>query len=70
MKSSYYKITKSGIECRLCPHNCIIKNKSVGVCGVRYNDGNNLISKNYGKISALNLLFGMISFKIKLHLII
>lgn len=54
MKAAFYNIVESGLECRLCPHTCIVKNNSFGVCGVRYNDSGILISKNYGKVSALN----------------
>ncbi|MGE5372696.1 MAG: AmmeMemoRadiSam system radical SAM enzyme [Solirubrobacterales bacterium] len=39
-------------RCWICPHNCRIKPGGHGVCGVRINDGGQLIATNYGEVSS------------------
>ena len=51
----YNKIDHSKVHCYLCPHNCIIKPGSAGVCRVRGNMEGELYSLNYGKITSIAL---------------
>ncbi|HHW00773.1 MAG TPA: AmmeMemoRadiSam system radical SAM enzyme [Clostridiaceae bacterium] len=51
----YNKIEDSKVQCYLCPHNCIIKPGSTGVCRARANMKGELYSLNYGKITAIAL---------------
>ncbi|RCW49279.1 MULTISPECIES: AmmeMemoRadiSam system radical SAM enzyme [unclassified Halanaerobium] len=41
------------VHCKLCPHNCLIKEGKSGICRVRKNEGGRLYSLNYNKISSL-----------------
>ncbi|PIN69181.1 AmmeMemoRadiSam system radical SAM enzyme [Candidatus Woesearchaeota archaeon CG11_big_fil_rev_8_21_14_0_20_43_8] len=43
------------VQCTLCPHMCIIENNSRGICGVRENQGGELISLIYARPSAMNI---------------
>ncbi len=45
----------SSVQCRLCSHNCIVKNGEKGICNVRKNDNGILYSLVYGKIAAKNI---------------
>lgn len=50
MECMYYDKEKNNtVKCHLCPHNCTIKEGSIGICRVRKNIGGTLISLNYGK---------------------
>lgn len=42
-------------RCRLCPHQCGIADGKSGRCGVRRNEGGQLVPVNYGQISSLAL---------------
>jgi len=42
------------VRCRLCPHNCTLSPGERGTCGVRRNVHGNMVSENYGLITALN----------------
>lgn len=53
--SFYTRQENSTVQCRLCPHNCIIEPKKTGICRVRKNEGGTLNSLAYGKITSLNL---------------
>lgn len=48
-------INDNKIECRLCPHGCIITEGKTGVCRVRRNDHGKLISPFFGKVSSYAL---------------
>ena len=38
IEAAYYdKLNDDVVECRLCPHHCIVAPKSQGICGVRFN---------------------------------
>lgn len=52
-KAMFYK-KKNGqqVQCQLCPHNCVIKEGSVGICRARKNEQGDLYSLNYGEISS------------------
>lgn len=43
------------VQCRLCSHFCRIEAGKTGLCGVRRNDGGNLVTLSYDKIAALHL---------------
>lgn len=43
------------IICRLCPHNCIIKNEKRGICGVRENQNGKLYTLVYASCSSANV---------------
>ncbi|AEX85722.1 pyruvate-formate lyase-activating enzyme [Marinitoga piezophila KA3] len=50
----YYKTLENNkVQCTLCPHNCIIKNSSTGICRVRKNVDGKLYTLNYGEITAI-----------------
>src|SRR6056297_3927185 len=54
MDALYYTVKENNtIQCELCPHNCIIKDKESGICKVRKNVDGKLISTNYGLISSM-----------------
>lgn len=54
--AQFYNLTGDGfIECKLCPHNCKIKNNSVGICKVRKNIDAKLYSLNFAQLSALGV---------------
>jgi len=42
-----------GVQCHLCPHNCVIRDGKSGICGVRRNDGGALVLPFYGQATAL-----------------
>lgn len=48
----YYEIENGEVKCRLCPHNCTVKEGKTGICGVRENIDGKLYSLNYGVVSA------------------
>jgi len=50
----YEKSADNSVVCRLCPHNCLIKDEDTGICRVRKNEGSRLISKCYGVVSAIH----------------
>ncbi len=55
-KALYYEKAEDGkVHCYLCPHNCVIKPDSTGVCRARKNKGGELYSLNYGRIASLSL---------------
>ncbi|MBN1833700.1 MAG: AmmeMemoRadiSam system radical SAM enzyme [Deltaproteobacteria bacterium] len=48
----YEKKDLNRVRCLLCSHNCLIKEGSRGICGVRENQGGTLVSLVYGKVIA------------------
>ena len=50
--SFYAKADEGKVRCALCAHHCLIKPGSVGICGVRRNDGGTLYSLVYGRAIA------------------
>jgi len=48
----YEKLDNNKVRCLLCSHRCIIKEETVGVCGVRENRNGQLFSLVYNKIVA------------------
>jgi pyruvate formate lyase activating enzyme len=57
MRTALYfeKLEESKVECLLCPHNCVLKEGKAGICRVRRNVSGELVSENYGKLSALHI---------------
>ncbi|MBN1251648.1 MAG: AmmeMemoRadiSam system radical SAM enzyme [Bacteroidales bacterium] len=52
-EADFYKVIDSEkLQCTLCPHNCVLKDRQTGICKVRTNFGGKLIAENYGKISS------------------
>ena len=41
------------VQCRLCPHNCVIRKGKHGICGVRKNSDGTLITEIYGLLTAV-----------------
>ncbi len=55
MKEAKYYTHLDGkrLQCRLCPHNCIIKDGGRGICGVRKNSNSILYSEIYGEVTSI-----------------
>ncbi|HPR17554.1 MAG TPA: AmmeMemoRadiSam system radical SAM enzyme [Candidatus Cloacimonadota bacterium] len=51
----YTKLTDSKVQCRLCPHFCVIAPDDFGKCHSRQNIDGTLYATNYGKTISLNL---------------
>lgn len=51
----YVKLPGEKVECRLCPHTCVINPGGRGVCRVRENREGELYTRNYGRCSSLAL---------------
>ncbi len=50
----FYKKLKDGsVQCQLCPHFCVLKEKERGKCGVRENRDGKLVSLAYGRPCSL-----------------
>ncbi|MBU0496912.1 MAG: AmmeMemoRadiSam system radical SAM enzyme [Candidatus Thermoplasmatota archaeon] len=49
----WVKKNNDTLQCLLCPHRCIIKEKGYGICGVRQNINDRLISHIYGRCSSI-----------------
>jgi len=43
------------VQCKLCPHNCVITEGKTGLCGVRQNNGGKLFSLVYGRPVAVHV---------------
>ena len=57
MKSNimFYDKKEDSIRCKLCPHNCILKENKFGVCNVRTVENNIGVSINYGEVTSANI---------------
>lgn len=51
----FYEKNEDYMECKVCPHNCHIKNGGVGFCTVRRAANGRLEAINYGEVSSLSL---------------
>jgi pyruvate formate lyase activating enzyme len=51
----YNKLPEKKVKCLLCPHNCLIKEGTRGICGVRINQNGILYSEVYGRPVAMNI---------------
>lgn len=54
-EAAYYVKEPDGVRCKLCPHNCFIRDGARGFCRVRRNTEQQLIADSWGKISAVHL---------------
>jgi len=43
------------MRCNVCPHHCELNEGKTGLCRARSNDGKNIVSINYGKITSIAL---------------
>ncbi len=50
----YFPLNDETLQCRLCPHNCILKEGKSGICRVRFNQEGKLLTQVYGFVSAIN----------------
>ncbi len=55
MEALYSEPTKGGILCRLCPHECLIRDGKTGICKVRRNVNGRLIAETWGYVSSMHL---------------
>lgn len=53
-EAQYYRHLHQQVECTLCPHYCKIKAGQSGICGVRRNTNDKLVSENYGKVCSIH----------------
>lgn len=51
----YSSLSDGSLECTLCPHRCRLAQGTIGICGVRKNDGGRLTLPYYGLASALSV---------------
>jgi len=51
----YRKNSGNTVQCLLCPHNCVIKDNSYGICAVRRNIDGRLFSLNTDKLIAAHI---------------
>lgn len=50
--ADFFQETEHGVMCLLCPHNCELAPDEFGICGVRQNVENRLVTHVYGKAIA------------------
>jgi len=57
MKEALFYEAKDGlkVQCLLCPHNCLLPEGRVGLCGVRQNQKGKLYSLIYGEVTSIAL---------------
>ncbi len=51
----YDRLDEGKVKCRLCPHDCVLKDGQVGICGVRQNVGGTLYTLVYGRAIAVHV---------------
>jgi len=51
----FESLNDGSVNCKLCPHQCHIKNGNTGICQVRQNVNGQLLALTYGKVSALHI---------------
>jgi pyruvate formate lyase activating enzyme len=51
----YKKLPGGKVQCRTCPHYCVLSPGERGICGVRENINGKLYALNYGKVIAINI---------------
>lgn len=54
-KLRFYEEKDGYIECKLCPHNCSLKENRFGVCCLRTVKDNTPITINYGEVTSINV---------------
>jgi len=51
----WLKRPKGGVECRLCPFNCVLSEGKTGICKGKKNIGGSLKAINYGLTTSMNM---------------
>lgn len=51
----FNKLKENLVQCRLCPHNCIIYPDEYGRCNIRQNIDGSLFTLNFGEISSMSI---------------
>lgn len=51
----YEKLDDGRVRCLLCPHGCLIKSGSTGICRARKNDGGTLYATTYAEVTSVCL---------------
>lgn len=55
-EAQYWEAQRDGtVRCLLCPHHCVRGDGGAGLCCARMNHGGQLVSLNYGRVSALSM---------------
>lgn len=54
-EAMYYEAHEDGVICKLCPHECHIKEGNLGICQTRKNEGGRLYALNYGGVAAIQV---------------
>lgn len=54
-KIKFFKVEDNIVTCKVCPHNCILREGKYGVCSVRTIKGNIPVAINYGDITSVNV---------------
>lgn len=54
-EAMFYYLDGGVIHCKLCPHKCILKEGSTGICNARRAEGGKLKTQNYGMVSSMAL---------------
>lgn len=55
MRAMYYTKTPKGVQCLLCPKECILKEGQLGLCKSRINEGGELFTIAYGNPCAMHV---------------
>ncbi|KAA0256878.1 AmmeMemoRadiSam system radical SAM enzyme [Deferribacter autotrophicus] len=56
VEAKYYdKLSDDKVQCKLCPHNCVIKDGKTGLCLIRKNENGTLYQTSYNEVSSLAL---------------
>ena len=50
----YRKLDNNKVECQLCPHECILEDGKLGICGVRRNHDGILVNETYERVAAIH----------------
>jgi len=50
----YRKLDKQKVQCQLCPHECILNDGKLGICGVRRNVDGTLMNETFERIAAIH----------------
>ena len=51
----YNKLKYKVVQCKLCPHFCVLNINEIGKCRIRNNNNGKLYSLSYGKPVSINI---------------
>lgn len=51
----YWEPVENGVRCKLCPHECFLKEGKTGICKTRVNIENSLCTTAYGNLCSLSI---------------